>query len=161
MPSFDVVSEVDLQEVDNAVNQAKKEIGGRYDFRGSKARIDWDKVEIQVFAEDDYKLGAMKEILLKKLHHRGIDIKAIKFDDPEPVGGMLFKQKVSLVQGIDKEMGKKINQDIKEAKLKVQSQIQDEKLRVTSKSIDELQSCMALLKKGDYKIPLQFTNLRA
>lgn len=163
MPSFDIVSEVDLQEVDNAINQARKEVEGRYDFKGSKAEISWDKVkkEIGILAEDDYKMGAIKDILQTKLHKRGIDIKSLKFEKMEEAGGNRLRQKVTLVQGIDKEVSKKINQTIKESKLKVQSSIQEDKLRVTSKSIDELQSTMQMLRSQSFDIPLQFNNMRA
>jgi cyclic-di-GMP-binding protein len=161
MPSFDVVSEIDLQEVDNAVNQARKEVEGRYDFKGSKAEIQWDKKEIILLAEDDYKVEAMKGILQTKLHRRGIDIKSLKIEDPIPAGGRTLKQKINLVQGIEKEKAKTLVQLIKDSKLKVQAQIVDEKLRVTSKSIDELQSTMALLRNSNFEIPLQFNNMRS
>ncbi|MGE0632533.1 MAG: YajQ family cyclic di-GMP-binding protein [Pseudobdellovibrionaceae bacterium] len=161
MPSFDIVSEINTQEVDNAVNQARKEVEGRYDFKGSKAEIGWDKKEITLTAEDDYKMGAMKDILQSKLHKRGIDIKALKFEKIEEAGGRQLRQKVTLVQGIDKEIAKKINQAIKDSKLKVQSQIQDDKLRVTSKSIDELQATMTMVRGGSFEIPLQFNNMRS
>jgi uncharacterized protein YajQ (UPF0234 family) len=161
MPSFDIVSEVNLQEVENALNQAKKEIESRYDFKGSKAQYDWDKKEIQLSAEDDYKLGAMKSILQTKLHRRGVDIAALVFEDPQQAGGMMFKQKVSLVQGIEKEKAKEITKAIKESKLKVQPQIVDDKVRVTSKSIDALQECMSLIKGKGIGIPLQFENMRS
>lgn len=120
MPSFDIVSEVDLQEVENAVNQAKKEIGNRYDFRGSQAQYEWDKKMIVIKAEDDYKMGAMKDVLQSKLHRRNVDIQSLDFSDPEPIGGMLQKQVVSLKQGIDRDTAKKINKSIKDAKIKVQ-----------------------------------------
>lgn len=163
MPSFDIVSEIDLQEVDNGVNQARKEVGGRYDFKGSKAEILWvkDKKELTITAEDDYKMGAIKDILQSKLHKRGIDIKALKFEKIEEAGGRNLRQKVTLVQGIDKEIAKKINQAIKDSKLKVQSQVQDDKVRVTSKSIDELQETIQLIRGGSFTIPLQFINMRA
>lgn len=161
MPSFDVVSEVNLQEIDNAVNQARKEVTGRYDFRGSKSSIEWDKKVIELVGDDDYKMSAMKDILLKKIHHRGVDITALKFEEPIQAGGMLIKQKITLVQGIEKEIAKKMTKDIKDSKLKVQAQIQDEQLRVTSKSIDELQSCISFLRGKTYGIPLQFINMRS
>lgn len=161
MASFDIVSEINFQEVDNAVNQAKKEIEGRYDFRGSKARIDWDKKELAIVGEDEYKLNAMKDILLKRMHHRGLDIKALQFEKAEPLGGMLHKQKITIIQGIDKEKAKQISKDVRDSKIKVQVQIEGEKLRVSSKSIDCLQECMAFLRKNDYGLPLQFTNMRS
>ncbi|MCC7405117.1 MAG: YajQ family cyclic di-GMP-binding protein [Bdellovibrionales bacterium] len=161
MPSFDIVSEVNLQEVENAINQASKEIQSRYDFKGSKARIDWDKKEIAVTAEDEYKVNAMKDILQTKMHRRGIDIKALKFEKPEQVGGMMLKIRVTLVQGIDKEVAKKITKSIKDSKMKVQAQIVDDKVRVSSKSIDSLQECMRFIKGQSLEIPLQFENMRS
>lgn len=161
MPSFDIVSEVDIQEVDNAVNQARKEIANRYDFRGAKVQIEWDRKEIVLTADDDYRIKAIKDILQGKLHHRGIDIGALKFEDPYPAGGMLIKQKVTLVQGIEKETAKDIVKSIKDSKMKVQAQIMDDKVRVTSKSIDSLQECIAYVRKGGFKIPLQFSNMRS
>lgn len=161
MPSFDVISEVNLQEVDNGINQAMKEIENRYDFKGSKSEYKWDKKEIIMLADDDYKLGAMKDILQTKLFKRGIDIKAIEFEKAEPAGGQMIRQKVKIVQGIEKEIAKDIIKAVKDSKLKVQAQIMDEKIRVTSKSIDELQETMSLIKKGNFSVPLQFDNMRS
>ena len=161
MPSFDIVSELDMQEVDNAVNQAVKEIEQRYDFRGSKCEVKWDKKDITLLGDDDYKMGAMKDILQSKLHRRGIEIKSLKFNDIEPAGGSILRQKVEIIQGIDKEVAKEIIKSIKDSKLKVQAQIMDEKVRVTSKSIDELQSTMTYVKGVGYKVPLQFNNMRS
>lgn len=160
MPSFDIVSEVDLQEVDNAINQARKEVEGRYDFKGSKSEIQWDKKEITLLAEDDYKIEAMGSILQTKLHRRGIDIKAIKFEKKEEAGGRMLRQKVTLVQGIDREVAKEIIKLIKDSKLKVQPAVADEKLKVTSKSIDELQECISLVRGASFPVPLQFNNMR-
>lgn len=161
MPSFDIVSEIDIQEVDNAINQARKEIEARYDFKGSKAEVLWDKKEVTLTAEDDYKIGAMASILQTKLHRRGIDIKAIKFEKIEEAGGRMLRQKVTLVQGIDREVAKDIIKLIKDSKLKVQPQVADDKLKVTSKSIDELQECISLVRGGNFPVPLQFNNMRA
>ncbi len=161
MASFDIVSEIDLQEVDNAINQARKEVEGRYDFKGSQAEMLWDKKEITLSAEDEYKMGAMANILQTKMHRRGIDIKSLKFDKIEPAGGRLLRQKVTLVQGIEKEIAKDIIKLIKDSKLKVQAQIMDEKLRVTAKSIDELQDCIKIVKGGPFQVPLQFNNMRS
>lgn len=161
VPSFDIVSEINLQEVENAINQAKKELTSRYDFRGSKSEIQWDKKEVTLVADDEYKIGALKDILQGKLHHRGIDIQSMNFDKVIPAGGMLLKQKVSFVQGIEKEKAKEILKSIKDNKLKVQSQIEGEKIKVTSKSIDELQTAISLVKKGSFGIPLQFINMRS
>jgi hypothetical protein len=161
MPSFDIVSEIDIQEADNAVNQTRKEIEGRYDFKGSKCEVQWDKKEITLVGDDDYKMGAMKDILQTKLHRRGIDIKVLKFADVEPAGGKMLKQKITLIQGIDREVAKEVMAVLKESKLKVQAQIVDEKVRVTSKSIDDLQTSMQLLRNGSFKVPLQFNNMRS
>lgn len=161
MPSFDIVSEIDIQEVDNAINQARKEIEARYDFKGSKAEVLWDKKEVTLTAEDDYKVGAMASILQTKLHRRGIDIKAIKFEKIEEAGGRMLRQKVTLVQGIDREVAKDIIKLIKDSKLKVQPQVADDKLKVSSKSIDELQECISLVRGGNFPLPLQFNNMRA
>lgn len=161
MPSFDIVSEVNLQEMDNAVNQTIKEVEGRYDFKGSKAELKWDKKEIILIAEDDYKIGAMLSILQTKVHKRGIDIKVLKLDKIEEAGGRMLKQKITLTQGIDKEIAKEITAAIKNSKLKVQPQIVDEKVRVTSKSIDDLQAIMAQIRGGSFNIPIQFNNMRS
>lgn len=161
MPSFDIISTLDLQEVDNAVNQARKEIESRYDFRGSQSEIEWDKKEITLLGDDDYKMNAMKDILQTKLHRRGIDIRALRFDEPMAAGGKLLRQKITLVQGLEKEIAKEIIKLIKETKLKVQAQIMDEKVRVTSKSIDDLQKTIAVVKKADLSVPIQFDNMRS
>lgn len=161
MPSFDFISEINMQEMDNAVVQAQKEIASRYDFRGSKSQIEWDKKEIKILAEDEYKLGAMKDILQSKVHKRGIDIKALKFEKAEATTGQSLKQLVKLVQGIEKEVASKITKAIRDSKLKVQAQIMDDKIRVNSKSIDELQSCMKFVKGQDFGVPLQTNNMKS
>ncbi|MGE5086277.1 MAG: YajQ family cyclic di-GMP-binding protein [Bacillota bacterium] len=163
MPSFDIVSELNIQEVDNGINQARKEVEGRYDFKGSKAEIAWDKdkKEITLSAEDEYKVEQMGSILQTKLHRRGVDIKAIKFDKIEPAGGRMLRQKVTLQQGIDREVAKEIIKNIKDSKLKVQPQVADDKVKVSGKSIDELQECIALVRSGNYTVPLQFNNMRS
>lgn len=161
MPSFDIVSEVNWQEVDNGVIQAQKEIIGRYDFKGSKSEIQWDKKLITLLGDDEYKMNAMKDILQTKLHRRGIDIKALKFEDPEAAGGQMSRQKVQILQGLEQETAKEIIKFIKESKLKVQAQIMEDKIRVTSKSIDELQATMASIKAQGFKVPLQFNNMRS
>ncbi len=161
MPSFDIVSEVDLQEVENAVNQAKKELANRYDLRGSKCAIEWDKKTITLVGDDEYKINTVRDILQTKLHKRGVEISSVKFEKPEPVGQMMLKQKGELKQGIDKEASKEIIKSIKDSKLKVQAQIMDETVRVTSKSIDELQATMTLVKTQKFGLPIQFQNMRA
>jgi uncharacterized protein YajQ (UPF0234 family) len=161
MPSFDIVSEINNQEADNAVNQTLKEIEGRYDFKGSKSKLDWDKKEIILTAEDDYKIGAMKDILQTKFHRRGIDIRALNYGKLEEVGGQMLKQKITLNQGIDKEKAKDITTYLRDLKLKIQPQVVDDKVRVTSKSIDTLQETMSFLRTKDFGIPLQFNNIRS
>ncbi|HEX4925347.1 MAG TPA: YajQ family cyclic di-GMP-binding protein [Bdellovibrionales bacterium] len=163
MPSFDIVSELDLQEVDNAINTARKEVESRYDLKGTSSEIKWDKdkKEITLQANDDSKVAVVKDILQSKMHKRGIDLRAMKFEKIEAIGGMLRKQKITLVQGIDKEIAKDITKTIRDSKLKVQAQIQDEKIRVTGKSRDDLQECIAVVRNSGVKVPLQFTNMRA
>lgn len=162
MASFDIVSELNLQEIDNAVNQAKKEVGGRYDLRGTACEIKWDKVELSLLADDEQRLAAVKDILQSKLHKRGIDLQSVQFDAPVAAGGMLLRQSAQLIQGIDKEVAKKIVKSIKDEKrLKVQAQIQDEQVRVTAKSIDALQECIAFCRAQKFGQPLQFVNMRS
>ncbi|MEQ1664372.1 MAG: YajQ family cyclic di-GMP-binding protein [Bdellovibrionales bacterium] len=161
MPSFDIVSKIDLQEIENGVNQSKKEIESRFDFRGSNAELTWDKKIIVYKAPDDYKMGAIKDILQSKLHRRGIDILSLKFSEIEHIGGMMMKQQVELKQGIDRETAKKMSSSIRDSKLKVQTQINDDKLTVSSKSIDTLQECIAFVKSQNFGQPLQIENLRS
>jgi uncharacterized protein YajQ (UPF0234 family) len=161
MPSLDIVSEFDKQEVDNAVNQAKKEVSGRFDFRNSKAVIELEDTAIVFRAEDEYKVGAIKDILQTKLHRRGIDIRVLKFDDVEPIGGSMLQQRASIQSGIEKEISKKIAKTIADAKLKVQVQTQGDQMRVTSKSIDALQEVIQICKSKEFGIPLQFVNMRS
>ncbi|MBC7743120.1 MAG: YajQ family cyclic di-GMP-binding protein [Bdellovibrionaceae bacterium] len=160
MPSFDVVSEMNMQEVDNAINQARKEIEGRYDFKGSKAEMNWDKKEVILLAEDDYKLTAMVDILRTKMGKRGVDLRFLKLSTVELAGGRFLRQKITFSQGIEKEKAKEIIKYVKDSKAKVQAQIMDDKLRVTSKSIDELQATMQNLKSQNFEIALQFDNMR-
>jgi cyclic-di-GMP-binding protein len=161
MPSLDIVSEINMQEVDNAVNTAKKELLNRYDLRGSNSEIIWEKEVITLKANDEMKINAIRDILQTRLHKRGIDIGAVKFEKPEPIGGMMLKQVGKIVQGIEKEKAKEIVKAIKDSKLKVQPQIMDETIRVSSKSIDELQATMAHCRAQKFGIPLQFTNMRS
>lgn len=161
MPSLDIVSEINMQEVDNAVNTAKKELLNRYDLRGSNSEIVWEKEIITLKANDEMKINAVRDILQTRLHKRGIDISGVKFEKPEPIGGMMLKQVGKIIQGIEKEKAKEIVKAIKDSKLKVQPSIMDEKIRVTSKSIDELQETMAYCKNQKFGVPLQFTNMRS
>lgn len=161
MPSFDIVSELNMQEVDNAVNQATKELANRYDLKGSSSEIIWEKETITLKANDEMKINAVRDILQTKFHKRGLEISSLKFEKPEPIGGLMIKQVGKLVQGIDKEKAKEIVKAIKDSKLKVQASINDETVRVTSKSLDELQATMALCRSQKFGIPVQFNNMRA
>jgi hypothetical protein len=160
MPSFDVVSEVNMQEVDNAVNQVTKEVAQRYDFKGTKTTLKVDKDQIHIVSDDDYKMKAVIDILLSKAVRRGVDLKALEMGKVVPAGGSLVKCDVKIVQGIETEKGKKITQAIRDSKLKVQAQIQDEQVRVSGKKKDDLQEVMTLLKGKDFGVPLQFKNFR-
>ncbi|HEY5974027.1 MAG TPA: YajQ family cyclic di-GMP-binding protein [Geobacteraceae bacterium] len=160
MPSFDIVSKVEMQEVDNAVNQASKEIGQRYDFKGSKSEISQEKDSIKVLADDDFKLKAVIDVLQSKLHKRGISIKALQYGKAETASGGMVRQVITIQQGISKEKGKEIIAVIKESKLKVQAQIQDDQVRVTGKNRDDLQEAIQLLKGKDLEVEMQFTNFR-
>lgn len=160
MPSFDIISEVDIQEVDNAVNQARKEIATRFDFKDSKCQIDWDRQSIKLSAEDEFRLKALSEVLVNKLAKRQVSFKNLDFGktDVAPLGGS--RQEIKLVQGIETEKAKPVTQAIRDSKLKVQTQIQDKKIRVTGKSRDDLQSVIALLRAKDFGIALGFNNFR-
>ncbi|GAB7028164.1 YajQ family cyclic di-GMP-binding protein [Geotalea toluenoxydans] len=160
MPSFDIVSKVDMQEVDNAVNQAVKEIAQRYDFKGSKSEVTLEKDAIKVLTEDDFRLKAIIDILQSKFIKRGISAKALQYGKVENASGSMVRQVIDIQQGVSKEKGKEINNVIKETKLKVQSQIQDDQVRVTGKNIDDLQQVIQLLKGKDLGLDLQFVNFR-
>ena len=159
MPSFDVVSEVDKHELTNAVDTANRELGNRFDFKGSDARFELDDALVTQFAPSDFQLKQMLDILRGRLVTRGIDIRCLDIEDPE-VNIAEARQKVTIKQGIEQKLAKKIVASIKDAKLKVEAQINGEKLRVSGKKRDDLQDAMALLKKGDYELPLQFENFR-
>jgi cyclic-di-GMP-binding protein len=162
MPSFDVVSRVDMQEMDNAVNQVKKEIGTRFDFRGSKTQIILDRREgkLQVSTEDDMKLRAIKDMLIAKVVRRSIDAEALTFGTPEKAAGDMLRQEVSVTNGIDTETARKVVKTVKDTKLKVQAAIQGDEVRVTGKKRDDLQEIIAALKETDLGVPLQFVNYR-
>lgn len=162
MPSFDIVSKVNMQEVDNAVNQAQKEMQQRYDFKGSKSEIKWEKKEeMTILADDDSKLASVIDILQTKFVKRGVSLKALDFEKVEDAAGSMKRQVVKLRMGIPTEKAKQIIKIIKDAKLKVQTQIQDEQVRVTGKKIDDLQEVIQLLKGKDVDIDLQFENMRS
>jgi cyclic-di-GMP-binding protein len=159
MPSFDIVSEFDAHELTNAVDQASREVGQRFDFKDTNAKFELKDAVITLAAPADFQLKQMIEILKLKISKRGIDVACLKIDEPV-VTGQTAKQVVTLRKGIDTELGKKIQRQIKDSKLKVQAGIQDQQVRVTGKSRDDLQEAIALVKKGGYDMPLQFTNFR-
>jgi hypothetical protein len=159
MPSFDIVSEINLHEVTNAVDQASREVDQRFDFKGTNAKFELKEAVITTSAQADFQLKQMLEILKLKLAKRGIDVACMKIDEPVTTG-QTARQVITLRQGVDAELGKKIQRQIKDSKLKVQAAIQDKQVRVTGKSRDDLQSVIALVKKGGFDLPLQFTNFR-
>ena len=162
MPSFDIVSEVNFQEVDNALNQAIKEVAQRYDFRDAQASLGWaeDKKSIVLKTNNVEKLAAAKEILQGKLVKRGVALNAANFGEIEAMGGQLQKQLCTFQQGIPVEKAREITKLVKDSKLKVQAAIQGEQLRVTGKARDDLQAAMALVRGANLDFDVQFTNFR-
>ncbi|GAX91806.1 YajQ family cyclic di-GMP-binding protein [Effusibacillus lacus] len=159
--SFDIVSNVDMQEVKNGVNQAVKEIESRFDFKGSKSSIELKEGEIVLVGDDEYKLGAVNDILQSKLIKRGISPKSLQYGKMEPAAAGTVRQTVKLVQGIDQDNAKKIVKLIKDSKIKVQAAIQGDQVRVSGKNRDDLQAIIQMLKNSDFPIDLQFTNYRS
>lgn len=160
--SFDVVSSVDMQEVDNAYQQAKKELAQRYDLKDSGAEVSLDKANksITVSAPADFVARQVVDVIGSKLIKRGIDLAAVKWEDPQAAAGQSVRQTASVVEGIDKETAGKINKDLRATKLKIKVQIEGDKLRVSSASRDALQEAIAFLKEKDYGQPLQYVNYR-
>ena len=160
MPSFDIVCKIDSMELENAINQAKKELVNRFDFKGSKAEIILEKEEIKLSANDLFKIQALEEIVISKLTKRGIDLKCIDRKDAEisPLGHA--RQSIKLKQGIDHENGKKITAFIREAKFKVTSQVQEQQIRVTAKRRDELQEVISAVRSNDFPVAVTFQNFR-
>ncbi|MCI0653933.1 MAG: YajQ family cyclic di-GMP-binding protein [Methylococcaceae bacterium] len=159
MPSFDVVSEVDMHEAANAVDQANREVSTRFDFKGSGAEFDLNGSEIMLRAEVEFQLQQMLDILQTKLTKRGVDIGCMEIEEPR-VSGKQAHQKATLRQGLDTTLAKKIVKMIKDSKLKVQASVQGDKVRVSGKKRDDLQQVIALLKDADLELPLQYNNFR-
>lgn len=159
MPSFDVVSEVDKHELTNAVDQANRELVNRFDFKGSDARFELEGSVITQSAPSEFQLQQMGDILRARLAARGIDVRCLDAADPE-VNLAVARQKITVKQGIEQPVAKKIVAAVKAAKIKVEAQINGEKLRVTGKKRDDLQLAIALLRKGEFEVPLQFDNFR-
>jgi uncharacterized protein YajQ (UPF0234 family) len=158
--SFDVVCKIDMQEVTNALDQARREIATRYDLKGSKNEILQEKTDLTLTSADDMKLKAVVDILQSKLHKRGVPLKALTYGEPQSAAGGMLRQKISLQQGIPMEKAREIVRLIKDTKLKVQAAIQEDQVRVSGKNRDDLQKVIALLREQDLGIALQFANYR-
>ena len=162
MPSFDIVSEVNQVEVHNAIDQTNKEITNRFDFKGSDARVELNEKDktLTVYADDDFKLSQVRDVLTGKLAKRGVDVRCLQAKDIEKVSGNKVKQTIAVRQGVEQELGKKIVKLVKESKLKVQGSIQGDVVRVSGAKKDLLQEAIALVRKSVTDIPLQFKNFR-
>lgn len=160
MPSFDVVCEPDMVEVKNALEQANKEISTRFDFKGSDSRVEQKEQVLTLFADDEFKLGQVKDVLLGKLAKRNVDVRFLKDGKKETISGDKLKQQVDIQKGINGDLAKKIVKLIKESKIKVQASIQGDAVRVTGGKRDDLQTVMAMLRKDVTESPLSFNNFR-
>ncbi|MFT5665676.1 MAG: hypothetical protein ACI9JR_003085 [Gammaproteobacteria bacterium] len=159
MPSFDAVSEVDQHELSNAIDQANREIGTRYDFKGSDSKIEQSGNELTLVSESEFQIKQMAPILKEKMSKRGIDVSCLEFADIIEMNKKA-KQQITVKEGLDKDLSRKIVKLIKESKIKVQAAVQDQQVRVTGKKRDELQQTMQLLREANLGIPLQFNNFR-
>jgi len=160
MPSFDIVCEANLVEVKNAVEQANKEVANRFDFKGSDARVEQKERELTLYADDDFKLGQVRDVLNAKFAKRGVDARFLTLDKPEKIGGDKVKQKVTVKNGVETELAKKIVKMIKDAKLKVTAAIQGDVVRITGAKRDTLQEAIALVRSGVTEVPLTYQNFR-
>jgi len=159
MPSFDVVSEVDLHELTNAVDQTNREVGNRFDFKGSDARVEQSGHELTLFAEAEFQVDQVRDILINKLSKRGIDVACLETHDVVPSGKQVHQQLIAR-QGVDKDLARQIVKRVKDSKFKLQAAIQGEQVRITGKKRDDLQQIMAELRGAELGLPLQFTNFR-
>jgi len=160
MPSFDVVSEVDKQEVKNALEQANKEISGRYDFKGSDARIEQKEMVLTAFADDDFKLGQVIDVMTGRLAKRSVDVRCLELGEVEKMSGDKVKRTVTVKTGVPQDAAKRIVKLVKDAKMKVQASIQGDAVRVSGGKRDDLQAAIQLLRGEVTDLPLQFTNFR-
>ncbi len=160
MPSFDIVSEANLVEVRNALDQANKEISNRFDFKGSDARIEQAERELTAFADDDFKLGQVRDVLLAKLAKRSVDVRFLEMGTVQKIGGDKVKQAITVRHGVSSDHAKKIVRLVKDAKIKVQASIQGEAVRVNGAKRDDLQAAIQLVKKEITDVPLSFSNFR-
>lgn len=158
--SFDIVSQVDLQEVNNAVNQAVKELQTRFDFKGSRSEINYDGEHITIIGDDEFKLKNVVDILEARLVKRGINLKALRYGKMEPAAKDTVRRRVDLIQGLDKEISKAVTKLVKESKLKVQASVQGDQVRISGKNRDDLQKIIQIIKDHEFEIPLQFINYR-
>ncbi len=160
MPSFDIESEVNKVELKNAIDQTNKEVSTRFDFKGSDARVEQKELELTLFADDDFKLGQVKDVMLNKMAKRGVDVRLLDEKDRIKIGGDKVKQIINVKNGIEIELAKKIVKYLKDAKLKVTASIQGESVRVSGGKRDDLQAAIALCKLKVDEVPLQFSNFR-
>lgn len=160
MPSFDIVSDVDTQELRNAVDQTNKEVGNRFDFKGSDARVELAENVITAFADDDFKLSQVRDVLTTKLAKRAVDVRSLKYETPEKISGGKLKQIITVRTGVETELAKKIVRLLKDSKMKVQASIQGEAVRVSGAKRDTLQEAIALVKSSITDFPLQYENFR-
>ena len=162
MPSFDIISKIDAQTLDNAINNAKKEILNRYDFNDSKSTIELDKKnnEVTIVTENDMRLKAIQDSIISRMVKQHLDPNALDFGKEEYASGNMIRKEIKIVEGIDKEAAKKIVKKIKDSGLKVQAAIMDDQVRVTAKKIDDLQAVISLCRAEDFGQPLQYSNMR-
>lgn len=160
MPSFDVVSQVDMQEVTNALQQTRKEVEQRYDFKGSKTEIEQEKNALRITSDNDFKVKAVVDVLQSKLVKRGINLKSLEYGKVEPAAGGLARQSITIHQGLDTDAAREVVKLIKNTKVKVQAQVQDDQVRVTGRKRDDLQQVIQALRAADFRRPLQFVNMR-
>ncbi len=163
MPSFDIVSKIDSQTLDNAINTAKKEILNRFDFRDSQSEVELDKKTstIHIATENDMRIKAIEDSIVTRMVKQGLDAKSLDFAAEAYASGKQVKKDIKVKMGIDKETAKKIVKAIKDSKLKVEAAIMDDQVRVTAKKIDDLQGVIARMRTGDFGIPLQFVNMKS
>jgi uncharacterized protein YajQ (UPF0234 family) len=160
MPSFDIVSEVNKVELKNAVDQSMKEIANRFDFKGSDARVEQSELSITLYADDEFKLGQVRDLFVGKASKRGIDVRTLDTKNMEKIGGTKVKQQIVVKEGIEQEIGKKIVRLLKDSKMKVQGSIQGDAVRVSGAKKDDLQAAMQLVRASVEEIPVQFQNFR-
>ncbi len=160
MPSFDIVCEANLVEVKNAVEQANKEVTNRFDFKGTDARVEQKELELTVYADDEFKLGQVRDVLHAKFAKRGVDARLLTIEKPEKIGGDKVKQLITVKNGVETELAKKIVKMLKDGKLKVTASIQGDAVRVSSAKRDTLQEAIALVRSGITEVPLSYQNFR-